>query len=392
MASAASHYLVTGFPRFLTRRWVAQVSTQAPAARITILAQAKFLEDAKAAAQAIGPGRIDVLSGDVAAMHLGLSGEEYKRLTASVTHVFHSAAITYLGMPRDVMFRVNVDGTRNMLEFGRDCVALERFAHLSTAFVSGDRVGVIAEDELEAGQGFRNAHEETHFHAERLVQRAIGQLPITVFRPSSMVGDSRTGEIDRFDGPYFLGILLALSPLMLPLPLPGNGSAPLHVVPVDFVVSAMWALSQETGAVGRTFHIVDPQPLSARRAYELIAERMNRRTARFSFPTRAANMMLGLPGVERLARPQRTALQYANHLSFYTSRQGTELLARQGITCPPLAAYLDVLVSYVRANYRKKPEPDASADAPDPLDDLPDAPNTTQPVPDRPRFDANESH
>jgi uncharacterized protein YbjT (DUF2867 family) len=89
--------------------------------------------------------------------------------------------------------------------------------------------------------------------------------------PKLLLRHSETGEIDRFDGPYYLGMLLVLSPLVLPLPLPGNGVAPLNVVPVDFVVEATWVLARNPDAVGKTVHLVDPNPMSARRVYELIA-------------------------------------------------------------------------------------------------------------------------
>jgi nucleoside-diphosphate-sugar epimerase len=92
-----------------------------------------------------------------------------------------------------------------------------------------------------------------------------------------VVGDSRTGEIDRFEGPYALGILLVTSPLVVPLPLPGNGIAPLNVVPVDFVVRSVVHLASDPRAKGRTFHLVDESPMSVARVYELVAERANRR-------------------------------------------------------------------------------------------------------------------
>ncbi len=96
---------------------------------------------------------------------------------------------------------------------------------------------MIAEDELDVGQSFRNAYEETKFEAEKLVQKAMApRCRSPSCGRSTVVGDSKTGEIDRFEGPYYLGMLLVLSPLVVPLPLPGNGVAPLNVVPVDFVV------------------------------------------------------------------------------------------------------------------------------------------------------------
>ena len=92
-----------------------------------------------------------------------------------------------------------------------------RFAPVNKAIARMDeRLGVIAEDELDRGQTFRNPYEETKFQAEKIVQRAAATLPVTIFRPCSVVGDSRTGEIDRFEGPYYLGILLVTSPMVVP--------------------------------------------------------------------------------------------------------------------------------------------------------------------------------
>jgi len=227
-------------------------------------------------------------------------------------------------------------------------------------------VGVIAEDELDAGQEFRNFYEETKFHAEKLMRRAAEKVPVSIFRPSSVVGDSTTGEIDRFEGPYYLGILLVTSPLAMPLPLPGNGVAPLNVVPVDFVVQAVWRLSRDAGAAGRTFHLVDPNPMSARRVYEIIAERNNKRLPRIRLSARATDAVLRLPFLEKLARPQRAAISYVNHLAIFNCHNTLELLDGTGIRCPPLSTYLDKLVDYVRDYYRRQREQRAEVE--DPLD------------------------
>ena len=253
-------YFITGYPGFIGKRLVAHIAKADPEGRIFLLVQPKFVKEAQHYVSKLEGAPIEIFSGDIVDMHLGLSGDEYRRLCDSVTDIFHLAAISYLGMPRETAQRVNVGGTRNMLELARDAKHLNRFNHFSTAYVSGDRVGVIAEDELDVGQGFRNAYEETKFEAEKLVQRASATLPVTVYRPATVVGDSRTGEIDRFDGPYYLGMVLVLSPLVVPLPLPGNGVAPLNVVPVDYVVNAVWSLSRNPAAKGRTVPPGRPQP------------------------------------------------------------------------------------------------------------------------------------
>ncbi len=376
----ATTYFVTGFPGFIGKRLVEHIVREAPQAHIYVLVQPKHFKEAQQMASRLqGTGAtLELLTGDIVDMHLGLSGEEYQRLCERVTHIYHLAAVFYLGVPKETAWRINVDGTRNVLELARDCEHLERFNHMSSCHVSGDRLGVIAEDELDCGQGFRNVYEETKFHAEQRVQRAGSHLPVTIFRPCSVVGDSRTGEIDRFEGPYYLGILLVTSPLVMPMPLPGNGVAPLNVVPVDYVVRAMWALSHDARAVGRTFHLVDPNPMSARRVYELIAEKANKKLPRFNLSARAADVMMRLPVLEKLARPQRAALNYVNHLGIYNCHNTLELLDGTGVRCPPLSSYLELLVSYVRDQYRQRRE--QASEVEDPLDHPPaardDAPGT----------------
>ena len=368
-------YFVTGFPGFIGKRLVEHIVREEPKAHVYVLVQPKHLKEAQQiAAKLQGSGAtVELLTGDIVDMHLGLSGEEYQRLCERVTHIYHLAAVFYLGVPKETAWRINVDGTRNVLELARDCEHLQRFNHFSSCHVSGDRLGVIAEDELDCGQGFRNVYEETKYQAEKLVQRAGGSLPITIYRPCSVVGDSQTGEIDRFEGPYYLGILLVTSPLVVPLPLPGNGVAPLNVVPVDYVVRAVWALSHDERAVGRTFHLVDPNPMSARRVYEHIAEKANKKLPRFNLSARAADVMMRLPVLEKLARPQRAALSYVNHLAIYNCHNTLELLDGTGIRCPPLASYLDQLVAYVREQYRQRRE--QASEVEDPLDRSPAIPD-----------------
>lgn len=366
-ATRSATYFVTGFPGFLGKRLVEYLVKVAPQSRVYLLVQPKFLKDAQRFVERLDSTALKILTGDIVDMHLGLSGDEYQTLTDSVTDIFHLAAISFLGAPKETAWRVNVDGTRNVLELARDCKKLRRFNHVSTCYVSGDRLGVIAEDELDVGQGFRNAYEETKYQAEKLVARAAATLPVTIFRPSSVVGDSETGEIDRFDGPYYLGILLVSSPLVVPLPLPGDGVAPLNVVPVDFVLKAMWALARDPRGVGRTFHLVDPNPMSARRVYQLIAQKANKRLPKFTLSAKAADVVLRLPGLERLVRPQRAAIGYVNHLAIYNCHNTLELLDGTGIRCPPLEQYLDKLVAFVREYYRKRRD-DVATLVEDPLD------------------------
>jgi thioester reductase-like protein len=366
--SKARTFFLTGYPGFIGKRLAAELVKTHPDARLYLLVQPKFMKDAKKYARSLPGGgkNVELFQGDIVDMHLGLSSAEYNQLCDEVTDIFHLAAISYLGVPPPTANKVNVEGTRNVLELAHDARRLRRFNHFSTAYVSGDRVGVIAEDELDLGQQFRNAYEQTKFQAEKLVRRAGERgLEVVIYRPGIVVGDSKTGEIDRFDGPYYMGILLVTSPLSVPLPLPGNGVAPLNVVPVDFVTRAVVHIAEDPRATGRTFHLVDPNPMSSRRVYELIAEKANKRLPKLTVPHRAADVLLRLPGVEKLLRPQRAAIGYVNHLAIYNCHNTLELLDGTGVRCPPLTSYLDTLVGYVKQFYRDRQD-DRSVE--DPLD------------------------
>ncbi len=370
MGDDARVELVTGYPGFIGKRLVRKLVEEGRGRgdRLVLVVQPRFAQAARDDLAALGAERAEVVEGDVVQMHLGLSGAEFKTLAADVTDVWHLAAISWLGADRAEMRRVNVEGTRNVIELAHAAKRLRRLNHFSTALVSGDRVGVILEDELAMRQRFHNAYEESKYQAELLVRRAQSELPATVYRPSIVVGDSRTGEIDRFEGPYALAILLVASPLAVPLPLPGDAVAPLNVVPVDFVVDAAVSIARNPAGAGRTVHLVDPAPLSARRVYEMIAARAGKKLPSVSVPARAFQALLQLPLLERLSRVHRPAIEYVNHLAIYNCRTLLELLDGTGIRCPPIASYLDRLIEFVQGSFARRRE---AAEAEDPLDPLP---------------------
>jgi dephospho-CoA kinase len=353
--AVAERVLVTGFPAFTAKRMIAKLLTSDPTARVRVLARDKFAGEAKDfLARLPGGDRAGVVVGDVCDMDLGLSSAEYQALTADLTTIHHLAGIYYTGVDDKTARRVNVTGTRGVVELARDCGRIRRLVHWSTAQVSGKRRGVVMEDELDEGQGFHNAYEETKYDAERIVREAMRQLPVTILRPSVIVGDSRTGEIDKFDGPYYLMVLIATNALQVHLPLPGRGSAPLHVAPIDFVIDAAYALSVDPRAAGCTVHLTDPNPLAARRLYELVAEHSNTASPRGFIPGRLVRNLLRTPGIERLARGPLSFLDSFDHQVFYNTRAAQELLEGTGIVCPPFDTYVDKLVKYVREIHAQK--------------------------------------
>jgi hypothetical protein len=185
-----------------------------------------------------------------------------------------------------------------------------------------------------------------------------------------VVGSSTTGEVDRFDGPYLLVMLLLTSPVEISLPLPARGDALLHLVPVDYVARASVALMTEPGAVGRTFHLVDPAPLPARRVYERIAQIAGRPMPRGFIPVNFTRALLRTPGLERFVKSPRAFLEQLATPVQYASNGAREILVPKGIECPPFESYAETMVQHVRdriAARKARRDTDEITDIDDPL-------------------------
>jgi len=172
-----------------------------------------------------------------------LSEPDYARLLSEATRVIHSAATVRFDQPLDEARRINVEGTRNILDFASEAHRagrLRSLAYVGTAYVAGDRSGLVRETELQAGQGFRNTYERTKFEAETMVRAQLESIPGVILRPSIIVGDSRTGVTSSFKTLYWP---LKIYARRLWRTVPGFPDAVVDVVPVDFVAEAVARLA-----------------------------------------------------------------------------------------------------------------------------------------------------
>src|ERR1019366_1539225 len=356
--SAADVVLVTGFPSLLARTVCTEIVQSDPRARVRAVVRPKFLADASAFLEDLPAeqrDRVGVVEGDAAAIDLGLSGLEFKSLAREVTHIHHCAQVTHLGVDSAAAERVNVGGAREAIEIAASCDHLESLVFHSTVHVSGDRTGLVREADLKAGQSFRTVVEETKARAEKIMRSAMDRVPICVVRPATIVGDSRTGEVDRFDGPYLLILLVVTSPPDLALPLPGPGDEALNLVPIDWVARASVALGRDPRSRGRTFHLVDPQPFTTRKVFELVARAGGRRSPRGSIPANLAKALLRAPGLERIAKSPRVLLDTLTTNVTYDAHDADELLVSLGVSSsPPLESYVEKLVEYVKEHVKRR--------------------------------------
>jgi len=350
-STLASPVFVTGYPSLVVGRLVRNLV--AAGVETHVLVKDDFEERAKAEFDGLPGDLLRLYTGDVVNMDLGLSGAEARTLMDSVRTIFHLAGVYHLGVHERDMKLVNLEGTRNALAFARHCSGLERFVHMSTAFVAGTREGVIMEDELDEGQGFRTKYEESKYLAEKLVLRAGEDLPVTIARPSLIVGDSRTGEIDTLEGPHFFMYVLVNLPLNVQLPLPGHGRHPLNVVPVDFLVEALPIIATDPAAEGLTFHLTDPNPLSARKVFEMVAELADRKPPRGVLPPSLSGALARMPGLKSSWRSPALLVDIFQRLVLFNAANTTRILTPHGVSCAAFPEYAARLVKYMRENKLK---------------------------------------
>jgi thioester reductase-like protein len=354
VSEAPGTILFTGFPGFIGMRLLPRLMELSPRARLRCLVQPRFLEAARqglAKIEASHPqarGRTDVISGDITVPGLGMGADAARELRADLTAAHHLAAVYDLAVSRDLGLRVNAFGTRNVVRFLADCPRLERLHYVSTCYVSGTATGVFRETDLDVGQSFKNHYEETKFIAE--VEVARSGLPVTVYRPSIVVGDSRTGETGKFDGPYFTITAMEKVPSPGVFFKIGSGRNPANVVPVDFVTEAIAQLSVSPVSRGRTYHLADPQPLSVFEVGELFARELGKRFAYLPVPKGVAKALLAPRAIQRhFGMPVQT-LDYFDHPCRYATTLATSDLEAMGIRCPPLPSYVGRLVEFYRAH------------------------------------------
>jgi thioester reductase-like protein len=366
-------HLVTGFPYFRARKVVEHLLRIEPRALVYVVVapeQARSAEQACGKLEPTARERVVQIEGDVSAIDMGLSAQEYRQLAGRVQRIHHAAQVTHVGADRRIAETVNIGTTREVIELGLACERLDSILVYSSASVSGNRTGLVLEDELNVGQSFRSPVEETLAIAERMARAAMSALPVTVVRPTYVIGDSTTGEVERFDGLYLLILLIVSTPQDFPLLLPTRGDVPLHVVPIDYVVRAAYQIGRQPAAAGRTFHLADPHSLSVRQVFELVAERGGKALPSAFTPTSFARAVLSATGASLLSKSPRALLDLIATRVTYSTANADEMLRGTGVTCPPFESYIDQVVAYVKRRVEERrsrgtAEPEQPADADD---------------------------
>jgi thioester reductase-like protein len=298
-------------------------------------------------------GRVVAIAGDIEAAGLGLSRADRELVASHASEIVHCAATVSFTTGLEESRRINVDGTRQVLELAQQCAQLRRFSHVSTAYVAGTHDGVFGEDDLDVGQSFRNPYERSKFEAEQLVREQAGELPaVTILRPSIIVGDSSTGWTPAFNVIYVPLRAFAARQLRV---LPASRSAPVDVVPVDYVADAITELTRQCDEGVSTYHLVaGEQATTVGDLLELSARHLRRppppivppRLYRSTYP-----LLLACGG----SRRRRVLRRAAPFLSYYTMRvryrrdRAAGRLEPAGLRPPRLDSYYGRLLDYATA-------------------------------------------
>ncbi|AFM15937.1 non-ribosomal peptide synthase, dehydrogenase domain-containing protein [Mycolicibacterium chubuense NBB4] len=347
-------YVVTGGTGFIGRRLIARLlglpGTQAVHALVRRESLGRFERLARDWDERVQP-----VVGDLAAPGLGLSDTDVAAL-GSIDHLVHCGAVYDIAAPEDRQRAANVEGTRAVIALARRLDAT--LHHVSSIAVAGTYRGVFTEDDFDVGQDLPTPYHRTKFEAELLVRSARG-LRFRIYRPAVVVGDSRTGEMDKIDGPYyFFGILSSLArlPKFTPLMLPDSGRT--NIVPVDFVVDAVVALMHLDGRDGQTFHLTAPTTIGLRGIYRGVARAAGLPALVGSLPRAAAAPLLQVSGRAKVLRNMAATqlgipgevLDVVELAPTFASEHTRDALRGTGIAVPEFASYAPQLWRYWAAN------------------------------------------
>jgi thioester reductase-like protein len=366
-------YFVTGATGFIGRFLVAELLENREGT-IYCLCRVGSLDKLEALRERLGDeGRIVPIVGELSKPRLGVSESDVERLAGTIEHFFHLAAIYDLTADADTQRAANVEGTRHALQLA-EAVRAEHFHQASSIAAAGLYRGVFTEDMFDEAQDVQhNPYYLTKHESERVV-RTEAKVPWRVYRPGVVVGHSKTGEIDKIDGPYFFFKSIQRLRGLTPSWVRGIGieGGEINLVPVDYVAKAMDYIAHQPDLDGRTFHLTDPEPLTVGGLFKALtkAAKAPQPTVNVDarlldeLPVRLGTTLSRLPGARQvtdlllaeLGIP-RESFAYLTYPTHFDSTKTRAILHGSGIEVPPFATYVQTLWDYWERTYspdRKK--------------------------------------
>ena len=302
----------------------------------------------------VSAARVVPVFGDLTAKKLGVSADDIKALKGQIDHFYHLAAVYDLEADAESQIAVNIDGTRNTVELAK-AIGAKHFHHVSSIAAAGLYEGVFREDMFDEAENIDHPYFMTKHESEKIV-RTECKVPWSVYRPALVVGDSRTGEMDKIDGPYYFFKLIQRMRQILPpwMPSVGLEGGRINIVPVDFVVAALDHISHGQRAGGECFHLVDPTGYRVGDVLDILskaahAPKMNLfvNAALLGFiPKSVKKGLMALAPVRRVYRAvmqdlglPEDMMTFVNYPTRFDCRLTLAALKGSGIECPNLRDY-----------------------------------------------------
>ena len=309
--------------------------------------------------------RVVAIVGDLAKPSLGVGAADLRKVKGKIDHVFHLAAIYDLQASAEDQQAANVEGTRHAVQFAA-AVEAGCVHHVSSIAAAGLYEGVFREDMFEEAEELDHPYFRTKHDAEGVVRREC-RRPFRIYRPGFVVGDSKTGQIDKIDGPYyFFKTIQKMREIVPPwMPTIGIEGGRINIVPVDFVADALDHLAHKKGLDGKCFHLTDPEPhrvgevlnIFARAAH---APQMTMRINAKLFGFIPAPILYGLGSLAPVKRAMKVVLAdlgiprdvfpFVNWPTRYDNREAAKALKGSGIAVPDLETYAAKLWDYWERN------------------------------------------
>ncbi len=348
-------YFVTGATGFIGKRLVRNLLARKGAV-VYFLARA---ESGKKVDEALAYWEVDrtraiPVKGDLTQPGLGVSAADRKKLEGKIDHFFHLAAVYDLAASAEEQQQANVEGTRHVVELA-NAIRAKRFHHMSSIAAAGLYEGVFREDMFEEAEGLDHPYFRTKHDSEAIVRKET-KMPWRVYRPGIVVGDSRTGEMDKIDGVYYFFKLIQRIRQFFPawMPMIGLEGGRVNIVPVDFVADATAHIAHLKGLDGKAFHLTDPQPKRVGDILNTFAKAAHApqmsvyvNAALFYFiPAGVRKTLMALAPVRRirnavfkdLGLPE-DILTFVNYPTRFDCRETQKALKGSGIEVPPLDTY-----------------------------------------------------
>ena len=348
-------YFVTGATGFIGKRLVKKL-LERKGAKVYFLIRKESAGKVAALRDywGVSAARAIAVHGDLTRKKLGVSAEDIKKLKGEIDGFYHLAAVYDLEADEESQIAVNIDGTRNTVEFAK-AIDAGHFHHISSIAAAGLYEGVFREDMFKEAENYDHPYFRTKHESEKIVRDEC-KLPWTVFRPAMVVGDSMTGEMDKIDGPYYFFKLIQRIRKLLPswMPMVGLEGGRINIVPVDFVVNSLDYISHQEHASGKCFHLVDPVGYRVGDVLDILskaahAPRMNLfiNAALLGFIPKAVKKgLMALGPVRRIRDAIMTdlgvpegLLTFVNYPTRFDCRETLAALKGSGITCPNLNDY-----------------------------------------------------